>query len=242
MGRFAISVDIGGTFTDFVLLDEKKNTVVTAKVLSTPQQPDVGIFQGLAQLRETAGFDLADCDMFLHATTLITNSVIERKGHDFILLHTAGFGTTLETAREHRYNLTNLRLLFPKPISKRALKVAVQERVSAKGEILLSPDRKRTVEEVRRVVDATGVRNFAVCFLHSFPQRRERTGRRAMDREGVFGLDPVDLERTRPAAERVRALDDVRDQRLHKAFARRISPAPRGRPRTSRASEDACSS
>ncbi|WP_421999108.1 hydantoinase/oxoprolinase family protein [Reyranella sp.] len=168
MGRFSIAVDIGGTFTDFVLLDEGRNKVVTTKVLSTPHEPDAAIFDGLGQLQQTAGFDLAGCDMFLHATTLITNAVIERKGHDFILLHTEGFGTTLETAREHRYNLTNLRLLFPRPISKRALKLAVQERVSSAGAIVAAPDRSRVLAGVRRLVDETGVRNFAICFLHSF--------------------------------------------------------------------------
>src|ERR1700709_1043787 len=108
--RFAVSVDIGGTFTDFVLLDSERKSVITAKVPSTPARPDDAIFNGFEHLRETAGFALSDCDVILHATTVITNAVIERRGHDFILLHTEGFGTTLETGREHRYNISNLRL------------------------------------------------------------------------------------------------------------------------------------
>jgi N-methylhydantoinase A len=168
MARFAVSVDVGGTFTDFVVLDEDRKAIVTAKVLTTPLQPDRGMLDGIAQLQQRVGFDLADCDVFLHATTLITNAVIERRGHDFILLHTRGFSTTLETGREHRYNLTNLRLPFPRPLSKRAMKVAVDERTSAEGEIVLRPDRDRMMAEVHRVAATTGVSNFAICFLHSF--------------------------------------------------------------------------
>ncbi|MFZ5781931.1 MAG: hydantoinase/oxoprolinase family protein [Pseudomonadota bacterium] len=168
MARFAVSVDVGGTFTDFVVLDGDRKAIVTAKVLTTPLQPDRGMLDGIAQLQQRIGFDLADCDVFLHATTLITNAVIERRGHDFILLHTKGFGTTLETGREHRYNLTNLRLPFPRPLSWRAMKVAVDERTSAEGEVVLRPDRDRLMADVHRVAAATGVRNFAVCFLHSF--------------------------------------------------------------------------
>lgn len=166
--RFAISVDIGGTFTDFVLLDSKKESVTTAKVLSTPARADDAIFSGFEHLRRSAELDLADCDVFLHATTVITNAVIERRGHDFILLHTEGFGTTLETGREHRYNLTNLRLAFPKPLTQHRLKVPVRERISYAGEIMREPDRAALIGDVRRLVEETGIRNFAICFLHAF--------------------------------------------------------------------------
>jgi N-methylhydantoinase A len=168
MGRFAISVDIGGTFTDFVLLDSQKRRVSTAKVPSTPARPDDAIFSGFDHLRETAELDLAHCDIFLHATTVITNAVIERRGHDFILLHTKGFGTTLETGREHRYNVSNLRLAFPKPLTKHALKVPVEERISYTGSVLQRPDRDALINGVRSLVEKTGIRNFAICFLHSF--------------------------------------------------------------------------
>jgi N-methylhydantoinase A len=166
--RFAISIDIGGTFTDFVLLDAMKKSVTTAKVLSTPAKSDDAIFAGFKQLRDGAGLDLSDCDLFLHATTVITNAVIERRGQDFILLYTEGFGTTLETGREHRYNVSNLRLAFPKPITKQRLKVPVHERISYTGEILQHPERAALINDVRGLVDETGIKNFAVCFLHSF--------------------------------------------------------------------------
>ncbi|WP_186310663.1 hydantoinase/oxoprolinase family protein [Paraburkholderia sp. BCC1886] len=166
--RFAISVDIGGTFTDFVLLDSEKKRVTTAKVLSTPQRSEEAIFTGFEHLRDAAGLNLSDCDVFLHATTVITNAVIERKGHDFILLHTEGFGTTLETGREHRYNVSTLRLAFPKPLTRHGLKIPVRERIAYTGDVVQRPDKTELIAEVRRLVEETGVKNFALCFLHAF--------------------------------------------------------------------------
>lgn len=166
--RFAVSVDIGGTFTDFVLLDSAKKRVTTAKVLSTPHRSEEAIFSGFDHLRTDAELDLSDCDVFLHATTVITNAVIERRGHDFILLHTEGFGTTLETGREHRYNVSNLRLAFPKPLTQHRLKVPVRERIDYTGEVVQQPHKAELIADVRRLVEETGIRNFAVCFLHAF--------------------------------------------------------------------------
>lgn len=168
MSRYSVSVDIGGTFTDFVLLDNDDKRVTTTKVLSTPGRSDDAIFEGFANLRESTGLDLTECDVFMHATTVITNAVIERKGHDFILLHTDGFGTTLETGREHRYNVSNLRLAFPKPLSKHSLKIPVEERVAYTGEISLLPEKSKLIDHVRRLVRETGVQNFAICFLNAF--------------------------------------------------------------------------
>ena len=168
MSRFAIAVDIGGTFTDFVLQDRARRVIYTEKILTTPHAPEAAIFAGLDLLARRSDMTPESCDLFLHATTIITNAVIERKGRDFILLHTAGFRTTLETGREHRYDLTNLKLRFPEPLTKEALKLAVDERVSAAGEIVRLPTREAVIDAVETLVAATGVTNFAVCFLHSY--------------------------------------------------------------------------
>ena len=168
MQRFAISVDIGGTFTDFVLQDREHRTIFTEKVLTTPHAPEAAIFTGLDLLSRRSGMAPEACDLFLHATTIITNAVIERKGRDFILLYTEGFRTTLETGREHRYNLTNLKLRFPEPLTREALKLAVGERVSATGEVVRTPLREAVIGGIERLVAQTGVKNFAVCFLHSY--------------------------------------------------------------------------
>ncbi|GJD53984.1 Acetophenone carboxylase gamma subunit [Methylobacterium crusticola] len=168
MPRFALSVDIGGTFTDFVLQDRERRMVFTDKVLTTPNAPEQAIFAGMDLLAERSGLTPASCDLFLHATTIITNAVIERKGRDFIFVYTEGFRTTLETGREHRYDLTNLKLRFPEPLARDDLKVSVAERVSALGEIVQFPSCETVVSDIERLVAQTGVKNFAVCFLHSY--------------------------------------------------------------------------
>jgi N-methylhydantoinase A len=167
-GRFAIAVDIGGTFTDFVLLDRQRRLVFTEKILTTPAAPEQAIFDGIGKLAARAGAPLDGADLLLHATTIITNAVIERKGHDFILLHTAGFRDILEIGREHRYNLTNLKLRFPEPLSKRSLRLAVDERVAAGGEVIGVPDRERLLGGLRRLAEPRAIRNFAICFLHAY--------------------------------------------------------------------------
>ena len=75
MSRYSVSVDIGGTFTDFVLLDNDEKRVTTTKVLSTPGRSDEAIFEGFANLRESTGLDLTECDVFMHATTVITAAI-----------------------------------------------------------------------------------------------------------------------------------------------------------------------
>lgn len=166
--RYSLAVDIGGTFTDFVLLDNERRVILTDKVLTTPNQPEQAILQGVHKLAQRSGLELQSADLFLHATTIITNAVIERKGADFIFLHTAGFRDLLEIGREHRYNLTDLKLRFPDSVSRRDLRVAVDERVSSSSAIVLAPDKEKLLTQVKAMVERTGIRNFAICFLHSY--------------------------------------------------------------------------
>jgi N-methylhydantoinase A len=166
--NFSLAVDIGGTFTDFVVLDHDRRVVFTDKVLTTPLVPERAILQGIDKLSERLAFDLRCSDLFLHATTIITNAVIERKGAEFILLHTAGFRDVLEIGREHRYNLTDLKLRFPEPVSRRDLRLPVDERVSASGEVVRIPDKNDVCNRLQAAADRANIRNFAVCFLHSY--------------------------------------------------------------------------
>ena len=172
MTRYALAVDIGGTFTDFALRDARGGVIHTAKVLTTPREPERAISQGMQFLSRSAGFDVEQTELFVHATTLITNSVIERTGHDFIALHTRGFRDVPEIGREHRYNLTDLKLDFPIPTSRRDLRIAVDERVDAQGQIVVTPVEEQVMAAVGELVDAASVQNFAICFLHSFRNPR----------------------------------------------------------------------
>jgi N-methylhydantoinase A len=166
--KFALAVDVGGTFTDFVLLDRDNRTVLTDKVLTTPQAPEQAILQGVEKLSMRFGLQPASTDLFLHATTIITNAVIERKGTPFALLYTEGFKDVLEIGREHRYSLTDLKLRFPEPVSERHLRFSVAERTSAAGDVVVAPNKATVQAQVAKIVEQYGIRNFALCFVHSY--------------------------------------------------------------------------
>ncbi|MBS0532166.1 MAG: hydantoinase/oxoprolinase family protein [Proteobacteria bacterium] len=166
--RFALAVDIGGTFTDFVLLDRDTRTVLTDKVLTTPQAPEQAILQGVDKLSSRFDLQLASTDLFLHATTIITNAVIERRGAPFALLYTAGFKDVLEIGRENRYSLTDLKLRFPEPVSERHLRFGIDERMSAAGDVVVALDKAAVQAQVAEIIEQHGIRNFAICFVHSY--------------------------------------------------------------------------
>ncbi|MFO7543919.1 MAG: hydantoinase/oxoprolinase N-terminal domain-containing protein, partial [Trueperaceae bacterium] len=103
--RYVVGLDIGGTFTDLVLLDRETNALRLHKVLTTPDDPAEGALKGLRELLTEAdiGFDqLAD---LLHGTTIVTNAIIERRGRPTGLLTTCGFRDVLEMGHEQRYDI-----------------------------------------------------------------------------------------------------------------------------------------
>lgn len=99
---YRIGLDIGGTFTDLVLLHDPTRALRWHKVLTTPRAPEEGALRGLEELCALAGITLADVGTLIHATTLVTNAIIERKGARTALLTTAGFRDILEMGKEQR--------------------------------------------------------------------------------------------------------------------------------------------
>src|ERR1700722_20353608 len=111
-----IGVDVGGTFTDFALVDEASNRMLTHTHLTTPHAPSEAFLEGVLLLLKRAGISITAVDAIIPAPTLVTNAVIERKGVRTGMLGTEGFSDTLEMARESRYDLFDLRLAFPTPV------------------------------------------------------------------------------------------------------------------------------
>jgi 5-oxoprolinase (ATP-hydrolysing)/N-methylhydantoinase A len=103
--RYRVGVDIGGTFTDFVLVDGESGRVRLHKCLTTPKDPAAGALEGLEELLRAAGLRFADLSALVHGTTLVTNAMIERKGARTALLTTQGFRDSIEIGREQRYDL-----------------------------------------------------------------------------------------------------------------------------------------
>ena len=175
MPRVAIGVDIGGTFTDVVLIEDATGRAYSAKVLTTPDHPATAVLEGVNATLAQAGAAHADARTIVHGTTLATNAIIQRRGARTALLTTAGFRDALETARELRYDLYDLFIEFPEPLVPRRHRIGVEERTRYDGEILVAVDRR----DVARAVDALardGIEAIAVCFLHSYADpRNEQT-------------------------------------------------------------------
>ena len=166
-GRFRLGVDVGGTFTDFVLIDQSSGALFREKCLTTPADPVAGIMQGIERLVVAGLVQPEKIAGVAHATTLVTNTLIERKGAATGLIATEGFRDLLEVGADMRYDMYDLAIEFPPPLVDRARRVGVRERMTASGKPLLRP----AADEVRRKARALtekGVESIAVCFLHSY--------------------------------------------------------------------------
>jgi hypothetical protein len=118
-------VDIGGTFTDFVLLENDAGDLRPHKRLTTPDDPARGVLEGIEEMLDEVGVSLGDCETLVHGTTLVTNAVIERRGANTALLTTCGFADILEMGREQRYDIYDLFLEFPEPLVPRRWRIEV---------------------------------------------------------------------------------------------------------------------
>src|SRR2546422_1093406 len=130
---YRLAVDIGGTFTDLVLLDEASGALHGHKILTTPRAPEEAALRGLRELCARARITPAQITTLIHATTLVTNALIERKGAATALLTTAGFRDTLEMGKEQRYDIYDLFLKYPDPLVPRRWRVGVGERITRDG-------------------------------------------------------------------------------------------------------------
>ena len=139
---FRIGCDIGGTFTDFVLIDTTTGAVHTAKRLTTPADPARAMLAGLAELSRAAPGYAQSAERLAHATTLVANTIIERKGARTALLCTAGFRDVLELRRYVRVTTYELFADPPTPLVPRRLRLSVNERTRADGS-MLSPSTPR---------------------------------------------------------------------------------------------------
>jgi N-methylhydantoinase A/oxoprolinase/acetone carboxylase beta subunit len=162
-----LGIDIGGTFTDFVLLDDSTGQLDVFKCLTTPAEPSQAVLQGAAALLQRKGLGERDLALVFHATTLATNAIIERKGARTGLLTTIGFGDTLEMATERRYDLYDIFIDFPEPLVARELVREVPERLTAEGTVYRPLDETAAREAIRSLRDE-GVQAIAVCFIHAY--------------------------------------------------------------------------
>ena len=164
---YRLGCDIGGTFTDFVLLNDETGELRINKCLTTPADPSDAVEQGIRELEQTVPDLTGKLDEVIHGTTLVINAIIERKGAPTGLITTKGFRDVLELAREIRYAPYDIFAEFPKPLIPRRRRLEVDERVRSDGTVLKPLDPKDARDTVRRLLDM-GVESIAVCLLNSF--------------------------------------------------------------------------
>ena len=163
-----IGVDVGGTFTDFVLHDEALGITRTGKRLTTPEQPSQAIVEGILRLLHETGIEASRIHSIVHGTTLITNTVLERNGAKVGLLATEGFRDVLEMGRESRYDVDDLFLPPVPPLVPRHLRLGVRGRMRADGSVHEPLDTADVARAVRWLVEEQGVEALAIAFMHSF--------------------------------------------------------------------------
>lgn len=186
--RLRIAFDIGGTFTDFVIHDQDSGERHFAKVLSTHHDPAEAMTEGIARLLERSGAQASADIEVLHATTIATNAVIERKGAATALLTTRGFRDVLLLGRQKRYEMFDLHLDKPRPLVLRSDIFELDERVLHDGRIEQPLQPEALDRVVARLVDA-GYAAVAVCLLHSYanPAHERQVGRRVAEAFAAHG-------------------------------------------------------
>ena len=169
--NFRLGVDVGGTYTDFVLLDESTGTMKSHKIPSTPDDMSIGVMRGLEEL----GVSLASVKYIVHGATVGVNSIIQQKGANTGLLSTRRFRDVLEIGDMAKPDMYNLFFQKPRPLVSRENSLPIDERVASSGEIL-KPVQEEDVRAQVNKLKERGVASVAICTLNSYanPENEEK--------------------------------------------------------------------
>jgi N-methylhydantoinase A len=166
---FTIGIDVGGTYTDLVAIDNNRN-VVFAKSPSTPADQSIGVMAGLEELARRLNLSRADMldvtDRVVHGTTVATNALLEQKGAKVALLTTEGHRDVIEMREGLKGDRYDLRTPPPAPLVPRSRRFGVKERIKANGEIAVPLD-DRSLDGAIAAIRQSGATSVAICFLHS---------------------------------------------------------------------------
>ena len=166
-GVYRLGCDIGGTFTDFALMDSDTGKITIDKCLTVPQDPSEGIKEGIEKLSKVDSEFIQNVEYIIHGTTLVINTIIERKGAKTALITTKGFRDILEIRTEWRYDIYDLTAGFQEPLVARYLRKEIDERINSQGKVIKDINLNE-VESLLQDLDENGVESIAVCLLHSY--------------------------------------------------------------------------
>src|SRR3954465_13663194 len=166
---YRLGVDVGGTFTDILLMDEESGATYRAKTSSTPEDQSIGVLRGIERACETAGITLGDIDEVFHGTTVATNAILEGKGARVGLVTTEGFRQVLQIARSFVPGGLAGWIIWPKPEPLAALEdtVEVPERIGSDGTIITALDEEAARVQLRKL-RANGVEALAISLINAF--------------------------------------------------------------------------
>ncbi|PJZ02926.1 methylhydantoinase [Pantoea rodasii] len=169
-----VAVDVGGTFTDIVLL--QGNQQYSAKVLTSAEAPERAVIAGIDEVLSQAALDFSAIDLLILGTTLATNALIERKGARTALITTAGFRDLVEIGQEDRFAQYDVFLQKPRPLVERQWRFIVEERIDAQGTIRI-PLNEAQVVALASELKTLKIESLAIGYLQSFinPQHEQRT-------------------------------------------------------------------
>lgn len=164
-----IGIDIGGTFTDFVIFDQGKGEIITSKILSTPENPALAVISGMEEALEKFSGDPNPIlvSAITHGSTVATNTLLEKKGARTALVTTAGFRDVLEIGRQARTSLYDFSAQKPDPIIDRSRRFEVEERVDSQGHII-KPLQMGDLDQIATQIKLASIESVAVCLLFSF--------------------------------------------------------------------------
>src|SRR6476660_6755176 len=176
---YRLGVDVGGTFTDVLLVEEGSGSTWRAKTASTPADQAVGVLGGIGQVCAAAGIELSEVAQVLHGTTVATNAILEGKGATVGLVTTKGFRQVLQIARSYVPGGLAGWIIWPKPEPLAALEntVEVPERIASDGEIVTPLDEEGARQALRSLA-GSGIEALAISLINAFanPAHEKRIG------------------------------------------------------------------
>ena len=162
-----LAIDVGGTFTDVVLVNDKTGFISYTKTPSSPGDPSEGVLNGVHKILSQVQIQPEEIDYFIHGTTFATNAFLENNGSQVALLTTEGFRDVIEIGRQKRPKLYDLFQDKPASIVERRFRYGIEERIGPKGEVLTELNEKHVIDIIEEIKDS-GIKSIAVVYLHSY--------------------------------------------------------------------------
>lgn len=191
---YRLGVDVGGTFTDLLLINEQTGQTFTAKVPSTPHDSSVGVLNGVARICEESAVNPTDIKRVMHGTTVATNAVLTGKGAKVGLVTTKGYEQTLQVARSFcPGGLGGWVSFVKKPLlAPLELTIGADERVDAKGNVVKDLDEKTLRADMQKLADKGEVEALTICFINAYLSDKHEQRAKVIAQE-IFGDVPISI-------------------------------------------------